>query len=166
MFGDNESVVTSSTLPHSLLNKRHNVLSYHRVREAIAAKILSFLHIDGKTNPADILSTHCAFPQLWPHVKPLLFWRRVTGIISDDVKTKRDNTDALTDTNRDRGECQESNKVEAPSCNIPNQGYGDHVVLNMQHERRLNETSSSPSKSHSAHNLDHSQASQWVRLDC
>jgi Reverse transcriptase (RNA-dependent DNA polymerase) len=166
MFGDNESVVTSSTLPHSLLNKRHNALSYHRVREAIAAKILSFLHIDGKTNPADILSKHCAFPQLWPHVKPLLFWRGDTGIISDDVKTKRDSTDALADTNRDRGECQESNKVEAQSCSIPNQGYGDHVVLNLQHEWQLNETSSSLPKSHSTHSLDHSQASQWVRLDC
>jgi hypothetical protein len=113
MFGNNESVVTSSTLPHSLLNKRHIALLYHRVREAIAAKILNFLHIDGKTNPADILSKHCAFPQLWQHVKPLLFWRVDTGIISDSLKTKRDNTDALTDTNRDREECQESSKVEA-----------------------------------------------------
>ena len=40
MFGDNKSVVTSSTVPHSLLSKRHNILSYHRVREAIAVKIL------------------------------------------------------------------------------------------------------------------------------
>ena len=37
MFGDNQSVVTSSTIPHSGLNKWHNALSYHRVREAIAA---------------------------------------------------------------------------------------------------------------------------------
>ena len=42
MFGDNKSVVTSSTVPHSLQSKRHNILSYHRVREAIAAKILVF----------------------------------------------------------------------------------------------------------------------------
>jgi hypothetical protein len=27
--------------------------------------------------------------------------------------------------------CQELNKVEALSCNFPNQGYEDHVVLNM-----------------------------------
>ena len=37
-----KSVMTSSTVPHSLLSKRHNILSYHRVREAIAAKILVF----------------------------------------------------------------------------------------------------------------------------
>ena len=48
MFGDNQSVVTSSTLPHSVLKKRHNMLAYHRVREAIAAVILKFFHISGK----------------------------------------------------------------------------------------------------------------------
>jgi hypothetical protein len=33
MFGDNASVITSSTIPHSTLNKRHNALTYHCVRE-------------------------------------------------------------------------------------------------------------------------------------
>ena len=37
MFGDNESVVTSSTIPQSILYKMHNTLSYHQVRESIAA---------------------------------------------------------------------------------------------------------------------------------
>jgi hypothetical protein len=32
-FGDNASVVTSSTIPQFTLNKQHNVLSYHRVRK-------------------------------------------------------------------------------------------------------------------------------------
>ena len=40
MFGNNESVVKSSIIPHSSLTKRHNALSYHRVREAIAGKII------------------------------------------------------------------------------------------------------------------------------
>ena len=30
-FGDNQSAITSSTLPKSTLNKRQNALSYHRV---------------------------------------------------------------------------------------------------------------------------------------
>ena len=42
MFGDNKSVVTSSTIPQSTLKKRHNMLSYHRVREAMAGKTLEF----------------------------------------------------------------------------------------------------------------------------
>jgi hypothetical protein len=75
ILGDNKSVVTSSTMPHSKLNKRHNALSYHRVREAIAAKIIDFLHIDGKTNPANVLSKHCEHVDAWPHLKWLLFWQ-------------------------------------------------------------------------------------------
>jgi hypothetical protein len=45
MFGDNQSVITSSTIPHSNLNKRHNALSYHRVREAISAQIIYVIHM-------------------------------------------------------------------------------------------------------------------------
>jgi hypothetical protein len=88
MFGDNKSVVTSSTIPHSGLNKRHNALSYHRVREAIASKVMSFIHIGGTTNPADILSKHGAWASMWPLLKPILFWRGDTSIIGDGVATK------------------------------------------------------------------------------
>ena len=35
MFGDIKSVVMSSTIPHSILNKSHNMLSYHRVRRPL-----------------------------------------------------------------------------------------------------------------------------------
>ena len=40
LIGDNRSVVTSATLPHSTLTKRHNILAFCRVREAIAAKLI------------------------------------------------------------------------------------------------------------------------------
>jgi hypothetical protein len=73
MFGDNQSVVTSLTIPHSKLNKRHIALSYHRVREAIAAKVLDLLHIDEKTYPANVLSKHCGHIDAWPHLKWLHF---------------------------------------------------------------------------------------------
>ena len=75
MFGDNETVVNSASLPHSKLHKRHNALSYHKVREAIAAGIIQFHHIYGDTNPADILSKHWDFPAIWDQLRPLLFWR-------------------------------------------------------------------------------------------
>ena len=42
LFGDNRSVVTSSTLPLSTLGKRHNILAYHQVREATASKIFAY----------------------------------------------------------------------------------------------------------------------------
>jgi hypothetical protein len=42
MFGDNEAVVNSSTNFDAKLNKRHSALSFHRVGEAIAAKIIGY----------------------------------------------------------------------------------------------------------------------------
>ena len=70
-FGDNKSVITSSTIPNSLLSKRHHISAYHRVREAIPLIYLMFIWKDGKTNPADILSKHWEFPQIGPLLKPL-----------------------------------------------------------------------------------------------
>jgi hypothetical protein len=40
LFGDNASVIINSSIPHSSLEKRHNTLSYHRVREAIAILVM------------------------------------------------------------------------------------------------------------------------------
>ena len=79
MFGDNRSVVTSSSIPNSTISKRHHLASYHRVREAIAAKFISFHWKDGKSNPADILSKHWEFATVWPMLKPILFWRGETA---------------------------------------------------------------------------------------
>ena len=47
---DNESVVNSSSLPHEKLHKRHIALSFHRVREAIASKMVSFHFIPRVNN--------------------------------------------------------------------------------------------------------------------
>ena len=79
MFGDNRSVVTSSTIPNSTISKRHHLASYHRVREAIAAKFISCHWKDGKSNPADILTKHWEFATVWPMLKPILFWRGETA---------------------------------------------------------------------------------------
>jgi hypothetical protein len=56
MFGDNKIVITSSTITHSTLNKRHNALSYHCVCEYIVAKSLYLLHVAGKVNLTDMLT--------------------------------------------------------------------------------------------------------------
>ena len=87
MFGDNGSMVDSGTIPHSRLNKRHSALSYHRVREAIAAGVIKFYHIAGALNPADILSKHWGYSQVWMALKPLLFWQ---GDTKDSVVLDED----------------------------------------------------------------------------
>jgi hypothetical protein len=56
MFGDNFTVVISSSLPDDSLKKGHNALSYHSIKEAIAATVLKFYHIGSDNNPADALT--------------------------------------------------------------------------------------------------------------
>ena len=86
MFGDNESI-RSSTILHAKLHKHHQTLSFHRIREAIATGIVGFYHIPGVTNPADLLSKHWGYPQVWDVLKPLLFWQ---GDIANLVKSEPD----------------------------------------------------------------------------
>jgi hypothetical protein len=73
LFGDNNSVVGSASVPQSKLGKRHVALSFHRVREAIAANILRFEWIDGEENPADILSKHWGYQQVSNHIQAIMF---------------------------------------------------------------------------------------------
>jgi hypothetical protein len=72
------SVITSSTIRESSLNKRHNAISYHLVRECVAAKIIYLLHIDGRLNPSDILTKALGWVKFWPLIQPLLFWKGET----------------------------------------------------------------------------------------
>ena len=72
MFGNNRSVVTSATLPHSTLSKRHNILAFHRVREAIAAKIIDSHLIHSEHNLSDMLSKHREHNRIYPMIQKLL----------------------------------------------------------------------------------------------
>jgi hypothetical protein len=106
MFGDNESVVKNATLPHSTLNKRHVALSYHRVREAIAAKIVGFYHTRSETNPADLLSKHWSFVKAWPLLRAMLFWKGDTSLAPKHVgPTKEEKKQGILPHERTKGEC-------------------------------------------------------------
>ena len=65
--------------PIDAYSKTHHLVSYHRVKEAIAAKYISLHWKDGKRNPADIQSKHWEFATVWPMLKPILFWRGETA---------------------------------------------------------------------------------------
>jgi hypothetical protein len=85
VFGDNKTVIDSSSTPHAKLNKRHNALSFHRVREAVASKFVSIFHLRGEHNPADILSKHWAYAAVWRNLlNPLLFARGDTWDLLKD----------------------------------------------------------------------------------
>ena len=73
MLGDNMSVVSNTSIPSSVLKKKHSAINYHRVREAIAAKISRSAHISSEKNLADILIKPLGNQRLYELVKPHLF---------------------------------------------------------------------------------------------
>ena len=122
MFGDNRSVVTSSTIPNSTISKRHHLASYHRVREAIAAKFISFHWKDGKSNPADILSKHWEFATVWPLLKPILFWRGETATQlkgSDRIPSTNPGAEPPRDAKDSGSARSHSTHLETSSSNRP-----------------------------------------------
>jgi hypothetical protein len=60
---DNQSVVTNSSVPESTLNKKHNAICYHRVREACAAEMIRIAKEDTNTNLADVFTKPLPGPQ-------------------------------------------------------------------------------------------------------
>jgi hypothetical protein len=56
LFCDHKSVVTNSTIPTSTLKKKHNSIAYHRVREAVACKMIQISKVQSQENLADLLT--------------------------------------------------------------------------------------------------------------
>ncbi|EEC42861.1 predicted protein [Phaeodactylum tricornutum CCAP 1055/1] len=63
VFCDNMSVVTSSTIPSSVLKKKHNAISYHKVRECIASGTMRLAHEPTGSNLSDMLTKCLSGPQ-------------------------------------------------------------------------------------------------------
>jgi hypothetical protein len=72
-YGDNMSVVLNTTLPSSQLKKKHNAIAYHRVREAIAGKIVELHHIPSTENIADVLTKPLPVNTYHRLLQPVLF---------------------------------------------------------------------------------------------
>ena len=66
-------VVLNTTMPSSVLKKKHCAVSYHKIREAIAAGIVKFSHINTEDNYADILTKPLSPKAFRSLVDPLLF---------------------------------------------------------------------------------------------
>src|SRR5687767_14859526 len=83
MFGDNESVVNLSSIPHSKLHKWHTALSLHCICEVVASKYVGFYFLPGANNPADVLSKHWLYTSNWNNLQCLLFWKRDKATTTD-----------------------------------------------------------------------------------
>ena len=56
IFCDNKLVVNNTSVPTSILNKRHNAICYDQVRESQSAGKIRVRWIPGEINPADLLT--------------------------------------------------------------------------------------------------------------
>ena len=90
LFGDNRSVITSAALPHSTLDKHHNILAFHRVREVIAAKIMAFYWIQSAYNLSDMLSKHWDHSSVYPMILKLLITRGNITLISKEATVEKE----------------------------------------------------------------------------
>jgi hypothetical protein len=55
-FCDNKSVVTNAAIPQSTLQKKYNMIAYHKVPESVASEAIQIAHEPGKFNLADCLT--------------------------------------------------------------------------------------------------------------
>ena len=65
VFCDNRGVVLNSSRLESNLQKKHNAINYHVVREAAADRILRAGNDDGTTNLADQLIKVLTVQKIW-----------------------------------------------------------------------------------------------------
>ena len=56
MYCDNSSVVHNGSRPESVFKKKHNSISFHKIREAVAAGYIEIHKIRSEDNLADILT--------------------------------------------------------------------------------------------------------------
>ena len=50
--------------------------------------MVKFYHIPGEINPADVLSKHWGYQQIWKQLQPLLFWQGDTRELFDKKHRK------------------------------------------------------------------------------
>ena len=91
LFGDNRSVFTSATLPHSTLTKYYNIFAFHRVREAIDAKLMAFYWIQSAYNLSEMLSKHWDNPTVYPMILKLLITRGNITLIPREATQGKEN---------------------------------------------------------------------------
>ena len=83
-------MVTSATLTNSILTKRHNILAFHRVRGAIAAKRMALLWNQSAYNVSDMLSKHWDHPTVYPMILKLLIIRDNITLIPREATPKKE----------------------------------------------------------------------------
>ena len=75
LVGDNMAVVKNTSIPESVLAKKHNAINYHKIREAVAAGIIRIGKEDTETNIADAFTKLMDFSRKFKLLRPFM-WER------------------------------------------------------------------------------------------
>jgi hypothetical protein len=70
---DNETVMKNSTIPTSTLQKKHNLICYHCVREAITSNIMRVAFIPTEQNLADMFTKPLGATKLHTFCQKILY---------------------------------------------------------------------------------------------
>ena len=71
LYGDCMGMIQSSSLPDGTLKKKHVAISYHTVREQVAAKAVELYKVDTSENIADLLTKSLSVGVLMPLCKKI-----------------------------------------------------------------------------------------------
>ena len=74
LFGDNLNVILNASNPEADIKKKHVAISFHLVREAIAAGIIAPFWLKGEHNLVDIMTKQINGPAFQDFCT-LLFWQ-------------------------------------------------------------------------------------------
>jgi len=85
LLSNNLSIILSTTIPSSVLKKKHQAICYHCIHKCVAAWVLCFAHIDTKINLVDILTKPLSNDIFLNLAKPVLFrlptsWQQVEKV--------------------------------------------------------------------------------------
>jgi len=76
VFCDNDAVVRNATHSESTLRRKHTSIAYHRCREAQAAGYVKIGFIEGRINPADVLTKLLPGPKMRDLLVRLFYWNK------------------------------------------------------------------------------------------
>jgi hypothetical protein len=71
---DNQGVVKNTSIPESTLNKKHNAINYHAIREAVAMEMIRVGKEDTETNLADLLTKPLSQPRREKLLQSILYF--------------------------------------------------------------------------------------------
>ena len=104
MYGDNQSSQISCSIPSSQLKKKHNAVSYHKIREATAAGIVLYAWIRTFYNLADVLTKALGGKSFCSLIWFYLFGKGpqyVKGAIKNMVNSKEKRTESMANSEHD-----------------------------------------------------------------